>query len=300
MSNFFTYDNHPEHWKEILNDKNKFKFSLSWQRNDTLDSWRHNRMRAISIPLIKYFKNANWLTVGDGRYGNDGNFLKRNGAKKVHCSDISNELLKIAFKNNFIDDYSEQNAENLDFEDNSFDFIFCKEALHHCPRPYIALNEMFRVSKKGIIIIEPRDQYIDTTIFHQFYTFIKNSFKRSNLHTFEEVGNYQYRISKYEIEKFLLGMNYNLYGTFELTDYYEHGIENIKLNTSNYNEKKIIKRLKLKIKKGELYSRLKLRKSNIVGFILFKEPPDNLLIKNLERFGWKIIKLPKNPYKTNE
>ncbi|MCX7986598.1 MAG: class I SAM-dependent methyltransferase, partial [Bacteroidales bacterium] len=55
------------------------------------------------------------------------------------------------------DKYRKENAEQLSVPDNSYDYVSCREALHHFPRPYLALYEMLRVSKKGIIIIEPID-----------------------------------------------------------------------------------------------------------------------------------------------
>ena len=42
----------------------------------------------------------------------------------------------------------------MTFEDESFDFVLIKEALHHCPRPNLAISEMLRVAKKGIFINE--------------------------------------------------------------------------------------------------------------------------------------------------
>ena len=33
------------------------------------------------------------------------------------------------------------NAENLEFEDSSFDFIFCFQILEHCPNPIKVLNK---------------------------------------------------------------------------------------------------------------------------------------------------------------
>ena len=46
-------------------------------------------------------------------------------------------------------------ANNLEFEDNSFDVIFCHALLHHVKNVDRVLQEMRRVSKKYIIILEP-------------------------------------------------------------------------------------------------------------------------------------------------
>ena len=46
-------------------------------------------------------------------------------------------------------------AENLPSDDRAYDIAVMKEALHHPPRPYIALHAMFRVAREGIVVIEP-------------------------------------------------------------------------------------------------------------------------------------------------
>lgn len=53
-----------------------------------------------------------------------------------------------------------ENAQNLSFDDASFDFIFVSDALHHCSSPHAALLEMYRVCKTGIIVFESRDSLL--------------------------------------------------------------------------------------------------------------------------------------------
>ncbi len=154
------YDRHAEEFDACINVNERKKVADTWlQQLNTLDCWRHGRMHALITHIIKSNPEASWLTVGDGRFGTDGNALLKKGAKKVHCSDISDTLLKIGSERGFINEYSSQNAEALNFLDNAFDFVYCKEAFHHFPRPYIALNEMFRVAKRAVILTEPRPSY---------------------------------------------------------------------------------------------------------------------------------------------
>ena len=103
------------------------------------------------------------------------------GVKKVHCSDISDKLLRIGNNKGFINEFSAQNAESLKFLDNSFDYVLCKEAFHHFPRPFIALHEMFRVSQKGVVLIEPRDDLIDKSFFYIISKLIKLIYKKTFL-----------------------------------------------------------------------------------------------------------------------
>ena len=158
------YDNFKDEWKLITSDKERIKVGKAWLEEDTLDYWRHERMREKVKPFIENNVNAEWLTVGDGRFGLDGQYLIKSGAKNIHCTDLYDELLTIAFNKNLIPNFSSQNAENLKFEDNSFDYVFCKESFHHFPRPFLALYEIFRVSKKGVFLIEPRDTKIQFSI----------------------------------------------------------------------------------------------------------------------------------------
>jgi SAM-dependent methyltransferase len=60
-------------------------------------------------------------------------------------------------------EWSYQDAQDLQFEDNSFDFAFVADGLHHCSCPHRALLEMYRVSRKGIVVIESRDSLLMRT-----------------------------------------------------------------------------------------------------------------------------------------
>ncbi len=56
--------------------------------------------------------------------------------------------------------WSFQDAENLTFEDDSFDFCIVHSGLHHCHSPHRALLEMHRVARKGILLFEPYDNFL--------------------------------------------------------------------------------------------------------------------------------------------
>jgi len=54
--------------------------------------------------------------------------------------------------------WSFQNAEDLKFIDNQFDWAIVHAGLHHChSSPHKALNEMLKVSKIGVIVVEAKD-----------------------------------------------------------------------------------------------------------------------------------------------
>jgi ubiquinone/menaquinone biosynthesis C-methylase UbiE len=292
------YDNHQAEWDKCISDPEFKEIGKSWLKHDTLDAWRHKRMRAPLKTIVEFNPTLSWLTIGDGRYGTDANHLLSLGAKNVHTSDISETLIKIGSEIGFINSYSAENAENLSFADDCFDWVYCKEALHHFPRPYMALHEMLRVARKGVILTEPRDPIIGGSILYSLKELIKNLLGKPlyHFHEFEPVGNYVYSISEREIEKFLLGMHYTGCAFHGCNDAYTPGVEFINLNTKIPAELKIKKRILYKIKRQDFLCSLGLRKTKILTAILFKTPPSESLTAALRNSNWNVKSLPINPY----
>jgi SAM-dependent methyltransferase len=56
--------------------------------------------------------------------------------------------------------WSEQDAERLTFDDESFDFVVVHSGLHHCYSPHRALLEMYRVASRGVLLFEPYDNLL--------------------------------------------------------------------------------------------------------------------------------------------
>ena len=291
------YDNQHAKWQECIKDNVKNQFSKNWLRDDTLDYWRHQRMLLPIKALIK--KGDTWLTVGDGRYGTEANYLIKSGVK-AHASDLSTELLKISNESGFINEYSKQNAESLKFDDNSFDYVLIKEALHHCPRPWIAITEAFRVCRKGVILIEPHDQQsngltIVRILINIFKKFIK---KNNNLsdYNFEEVGNFIFTLNLREIEKYMLAMHFRYLAYIKMNDYYIKGIEEINRKNFSYKNLKKIIFLKAVIKLKDLLCFLRISQSSLISIVLFKEKLTSNTKNSLRTHKWVFRKLPKNPY----
>lgn len=277
-----------EEWENTLNDKHRKKVAMSWFESGTLDKWRHERMLKKILPFID--NDSEWLTIGDGRFGTEANFIISHGGK-AHASDISDKLLKIGHEEGFIKDFSQQNAEDLNFENNSFDYVLIKESFHHFTRPWIALHEAFRVCKKGVILIEPNDEN------NFFQKLLKKIIGRnSGKYTFEEVGNFVYRLNNDELEKFILGMHYRYIGFSKLNDHYEEGVEFIRLNSKNNKEISSIRKLKIKIKIKDFLARIKLLPYNLTVSVIFKSKPSLDLKNSLIKEGFLMKELPSNPY----
>ena len=304
MTEYIKYDNHEEEWEKVLNVESRKKIASTWlEQNDTINTWRHDRMYKLLKPLINYDTNLNWLTVGDGRYGTDANALLSLGVKNVMCTDISDKLLRIGNENGFINQYSEENAENMSLENERFDFVLCKEAYHHFPRPHIALHEMFRVAKLGVILIEPCDSKISTPFIDILFPFIKKIRRKilkreydDSGHAFEPVGNYVFSVSERELEKVQLGMHRRHLAFHSINDYYESGFEFLRLDTFEQSERKKINKAKRSIKRRDRLVKYGLKSPDLLASILFKSNPDPLILKFLDEAGWRVKELPNNPY----
>lgn len=100
-----------------------------------------------------------------------------------------------------------ENVQQLSFGDDSFEYVFVSDGLHHCNFPHAALLEMYRVARKGIIVFESRDSLlmrlanllklspeyeIEAVISHDFqYGGVNNTY----------IPNYIYRWTEREFEK---------------------------------------------------------------------------------------------------
>lgn len=232
------------------------------------------RITIVPLKILDIFLESvnNWLTVGDYN-GIEANYLLQH-KQKVTASDISDALLKEAHKDQLITDYSKQNAEHLSFRDDSFDYVMCKETYHHFPRPYLAMYEMIRVCEKAVVVVgEP----IDILSKMSLIVFIKNILDKidprlvnklwKNRFSYEEVGNYVYKVSEREIEKLACGM----------------GLPFIAFKSFNINT-------------GRLYNILSLIRIipfSSLSFVIFKRSPSMEFINEMKLNKFKLIKLPK-------
>jgi SAM-dependent methyltransferase len=87
----------------------------------------------------------------------DWNALQRSGFQHVVISNISPPAKADQFAPF---EWAFQDAENLTFPDNAFDFCIVNSGLHHCYSPHRALLEMYRVARKGILLFEPYDNLL--------------------------------------------------------------------------------------------------------------------------------------------
>lgn len=84
----------------------------------------------------------------------DASTLMTAGFTKVVISNLNPRIEEDAVKPF---QWSYQDAENLTYEDNTFDIVIVHSGLHHCYNPWKALGEMCRVARKVVIAYEPYD-----------------------------------------------------------------------------------------------------------------------------------------------
>lgn len=286
-----SYRKHADHFAGDLIDPQRIKTSETWLDETTADYWRHARMYEPA-QILAQDSSATWLTVGDGRFGLDAIALKRNGVKEVLATDISEHLLRESKRRGLIDDYRVENAECLTFADASFDYVFCKEAYHHFPRPMIALYEMIRVARQGVILIEPNDQKktFEIRTIKRLIKRLRTGHDTKVRSGYEPSGNFAYCISRREIEKVCLGLNLPQLAVKGLNDLYIEGVGLEK------NPSPMLAHIKSEIAKRDRLCRLGLAEPNLLMCCIFKQSVGRDLRKRFVDNGWTFLDLPRNPY----
>jgi SAM-dependent methyltransferase len=278
-----SYQHQIDHLKNYPEERCKMMLDHS-----TINRWRHERMYKFIDPLLKMFPKSEWLTVGDFYYGSDAQYIQSKGHKVV-ASDIDDHFLKKGKEIGYIENFSKENVESLSFEDNSFDFVFCKETFHHLPRPYIGLYEMLRVSRIGVVLIEPHDRFINASLAEKFANWLLKKLKGKMHDMYEPSGNYKYSLSKSELKKIASGLNLPFIAINCLNDYYRNGL-GIEFKKK---DDLLFKKIKRQILFRDFLWKFRLFPPTYLIAIIFKESIEpEILLKN----GFEIIPLIRNPY----
>lgn len=104
-----SYKQHAGHLKEYSSGGQKEAHAKTWFEKDTVNAWRHQRMHQTLDPMLVADPKARWLTVGDGRFGNDSHYIVEKGCDVI-ATDISDLLLKEAKDIGHIFEYKKENA----------------------------------------------------------------------------------------------------------------------------------------------------------------------------------------------
>ncbi len=287
--------------KRYPDETSKAKVLADWKGESkrTINTWLHERMWNLTDALA--VPGSSWLTVGDG-YGRDAYYLLKRQCTAT-ASDISATFLPLAKAEGLITDYAVENVEHLTYVDNSFDYVLCKESYHHFPRPYLGVYEMLRVCRKGVVLIEPHDPISRMPLLLA----LRNTLDRinpsllqriwKNRYSFEEVGNYVFKLSEREIEKLSMGINLPAVAFKGINNNYYHPST---APTPAETTSGAFRRIRSKLLRDNLLSRAGLVPYQLLCAIIFKTPPSKESICRLKDNGFTYHALPKNPYLKTE
>lgn len=282
----WSYERHSLHEQELANTS---ALPSCYCAPDTVDNWRHLRLRAGLLPLLKHDSGASWVTLGDGNYGSDAYFLNQHGAEALATS-LTDTTLVAAADQGFIHKYQEENAERLSLEDQATDYTLCKEAYHHFPRPAVAFYEMVRVSRKAVVLIEPVEGH--GRILNRFKQWIKKRIRGDTGFEFERCGNYIFRLSPREMEKMMTAMNGKTIAYKYLNDFYKPSFRSAPVAPGS----KGFRLTQLGILVQDFLCHLRLMDWGLVTFIAFTGPVADSLRQDLLAHGFHVKDLPLNPY----
>lgn len=293
-----SYELHAKTYASRKNHTDELELYRNWFDNGSVDVWRHRRMLQGLDPFLQLYKGSSWLTVGDGHYGTSAIYIARHGSTALP-TDIDTTLLDVAKAERLIGDFRNENAEHLSFEDESFDFSFCKEAFHHFPQPYLALYEMLRCSRQAVLFSEPKD-FLPLPLPRRLIQLVKHFLKRllgrkvvhSDTGNYEPIGNYVFTISKREFQKIAIAMNLPMVAFREFHDTYFEGVEHEKAADNG----KLFRKIRRANFVVEVLTRLGLSQRNRIFAIIFKQQPPAELVSELAGKGFEVIRLPVNPY----
>ena len=279
-------DLHVSHWEHFFSDELMASLYPTWWDKGTANHWRHERFLEAPLKILNSpeIKSSSWITIGDGS-GHDTWILRQHGFENILTTDIGVGTLSRSLKEGHITRYERANAEKLKYDDNSFDFVLCKEALHHMQKPYAAIYEMLRVARKAVVIIEPQDLYTDLPCM-----------PGPVQPTYENVGNYVYGFSSIEFQKIGYGLNLPAVATKNMVDVYIQGCE-FHPATDDDPIFRSMKEQVLAAEKGASEGRLKW---NYILSILFTESgtikPGESIRDRLNDMQWTLAETDKNPY----
>lgn len=254
----------------------------------SIDNWRHTRMLDLTRPIWESFPESQWITVGDGRYGSDAAYLHSHDVKVIATS-LTDDKLKHAHEQGHIPAFQAENAEHISLPDNAVDFVLCKEAYHHFPRPPIALYEMLRVARVGVVLIEPLD---NPMLLDGVKRLLKRLIRGDREMQFEPSGNFLYRLNIRELGKLMTAMGGEDMAFKGINDFFHARLGSY--DARGINVGSVVTRLGVAVQ--NVLSRLGLLGYGLGCVVVFKRDAGQETLASLRQAGFERIELPKNPY----
>lgn len=103
------------------------------------------------------------LTICGGT-GVEASYLADRGFQSVTSSDFSAGALEVARKRDERLQIRTIDIENNDVPEEAYDVVLVQDGLHHLTRPVQGFNEMIRMAKSAVIVIEPHRSLVGRLI----------------------------------------------------------------------------------------------------------------------------------------
>lgn len=138
----------------------------------------------------------------------DGNLFHRLGFQHVTLTNVDVET-GVALHGTAPTgrNWERADVQSLPYAADAFDFAWVSDGLHHCRSPHRAVTEMYRVARKGVIVIESRDSFalraavkIGLTGDYEFNARLLDTREHGGV-DFGAVPNFVYRWSERDLEK---------------------------------------------------------------------------------------------------
>jgi SAM-dependent methyltransferase len=296
--------------QEIDSINNSFEYP--YYIYNTIGAWRMERMLDFIGPYALLDSDASWLTIGDA-YGHDAKILKNSGIQNITASNLEASILKAGAELGEVDKFLNINAEQINLPDSTFNYVLCKEALHHMPRPYLAIYEMLRVSKNAVFLVEPLDTIVDydkpslsnvertkkidnskNSYINEYVSYNWPADNEGNSNKYEvfidwyEDGafNYVYTLSARELRKICYGLGLPGYAVKPFNDIYDSRLNDLESNEQNISLQQI------QLNMQDLFCKASGKPYAYISCILFKSFPNQKIINELKNIGFSIFQTP--------
>jgi len=197
----------------------------------------NKRFEFYQYNILKFLdKDSKVLIVGAGL--DDFLLFEKNQFKNFVCSNFGGkEIDGKKFKRIDINKIAET--------DESYDYVVAHACIHHCSKPHNGILEMYRVAKKGILVIESRDSLMMKIMTKLKFSEEYEISAISNPDSFGDQGgvdnsnipNYVYRWTENEVKKLI--NSYNPKFEHQINYEYEFEFSNLAQKIKNRIIKKI-------------------------------------------------------------
>ncbi|WP_184544619.1 class I SAM-dependent methyltransferase [Mucilaginibacter sp. FT3.2] len=256
--------------------------------NNSIAEWLQQLFFNSIEPLVKN-RPRKWLTVADA-YGFDARYIIANGSDALAIN-LNTDFLEVAKAEGFIPNYAAGDVEKLLFADDEFDYVLCKDHYHNLPGKDVALLEMLRVAKMGVVIIGAQHPVPDMPLVHHIITSGTNRLNQliTNPDSFAGATSFAGQVPLSDFEKFAAQFNSPMIAS-KTTDpnfYFDKTVAD-----AAKDERFITINIRQEV--VDLLIKSKTIPAQVLTNIIFKQYPDANVLKALEKDGYEVVNMIAN------